>query len=73
MNILPIEYNFTINRFWGEYLRGYPDVVKNATTLHYHREFDDGRWRELLFPQNGSTLPTEKLEWLRSRLEELSI
>jgi hypothetical protein len=72
VDILPIEYNFPINKSWREYLGDYPDVVKNATTLHYHREFDDGRWRQMLSPQNGVNLPTEKLEWLRSRLEELS-
>jgi hypothetical protein len=71
VHILPIEYNFPINGNWRKYLGNYSDVVKNAATLHYHSEFDDGRWRELLSLQ-GVIFPKEKLEWLRSRLEELS-
>jgi hypothetical protein len=73
VDILPIEYNFPINWQWQEYLGDYSAVVKNSTTLHYHSLFDEGRWRELLSPENGLPLPTEKLEWLRSRLEELNL
>jgi hypothetical protein len=73
VEILPREYNFPINWQWQEYVGRYSDIVKNAVTLHYHGVFDGGRWRELLSPDNGLSLPTEKLEWLQSRLEQLGI
>ena len=53
VDILPSGYNFPITGEWRETSKNYPDVVKNATTLHYHDLFDGGRWRELLSYNNG--------------------
>jgi hypothetical protein len=63
VKILPREYNFPINWQWREYLGDYSDVVKNATTLHYHSLFDGGRWKELLARDEGLPLPAEKIQF----------
>jgi len=73
VTVLPPEYNFPVTPEWRETLVGYPDVVTNAKTLHYHRSFDEGRWREWLSSRDRLPLPPEQHAWLRDNLAELGI
>jgi hypothetical protein len=84
VNVLPRGYNFPVIPEWGEGWKNYKPEIANATTLHYHRSFDGGRWREWLFPPRGRwrewfspgkglPLHQKKLAWLNVNLAELGI
>jgi len=73
VQILPADYNLPVILEYANVLASRPELISNATTLHYHRSFDSGQWREWLSPERGLRLPAGQLSWLTEKLTELGI
>lgn len=73
VQLLPADYNLPVIAEYADVLDRRPELISNATTLHYHRSFDAGGWRKWLSPERGLRFPPGQLSWLTERLNELGI